>query len=102
MYCITGDKSYLLTDYCPCRKYFVVRFTDGNGKRWFQLAYRWGFWTYYLQSMRHTDYGTYGEPLQFDAEEQAVAHINEESEWLRRQQKASQIFFEVVGEVNNG
>lgn len=101
MYLVTGEKSYLLTDYCPSRKYSVIKFTDGNGKQWFQLAYRWGFWTYYLQSLRETDYGTYGSPLRFDTGEEAVAHIKEEREWLDRQQKASQVVFEVVGEVND-
>ena len=101
MYVVTGEKSYLLTDYCPLRKYSVVKFTDGNGKQWFQLAYRWGFWTYYLQNVRQTDYGPYRYSLQFDTEEQAVLHIKKEREWLDRQQKTSQVFSEVVGEVND-
>lgn len=99
MYCVTGEKSYLLTDYRPSRKYSVVKFTDGNGKQWFQLAYRWGFWTYYLQSLRETDYGTHGAPLQFYTEKEAVAHIKRERKWLDRQQKASQIVYEVVGDA---
>jgi hypothetical protein len=43
MYVVTGEKSYLLTDYRPTRKYVLAQLTDGNGKRWWQLAYRWGF-----------------------------------------------------------
>ena len=100
MHCVTGDKSYLLTDYCHTRKYSVIRFTDGNARQWFQLAYRWGFWTYYLQSLRRTDYGTCGEPLQFDTEDEAMTHIKNERRFLDRQQKASQIFFEVVGALD--
>lgn len=96
MYCVTGDKSYLLTDYCPSRKYAVVKLTDGNGKRWFQLGYRWGLWTFYLKSLRETDYGIYGEPLQFDSQEQAVAHVKEEREWLDRQENSLNVIEEVV------
>ena len=101
MYCVTGEKSYLLTDYCPSRKYSVVEFTDGLGKQWFQLAYRWVFWVFYLQALRETDYGMYGQPLQFDTKEKAVTHIKKERHWLDQQHKASQVFSEVVGEVNN-
>lgn len=96
MYRVTGDKSYLLTDYCPSREYSVVKFTDGNGEQWFQLAYRWGLWTFWLQSLRQTDYGTHGKPLAFDTAEQAVNHIREEREWLARQENSRRVREEVV------
>lgn len=101
MYCVTGEKSYLLTDYHPSRKYTIVKFTDGNGKQWFQLAYRWGFWTCYMQSIRQTFCGTIKTPLQFYTAESAATHIKEEREWLDRQQKASQIVYEVVGAAHD-
>jgi len=96
MYRVLGEKSYLLTDYSPSREYSVVKLTDGNGKQWFQLAYRWGFWTFYLQSLRKTEYGTNGSPLQFDSMEQAVDHVTAEREWLARQERSRQVCEEIV------
>lgn len=96
MYRVTGDKSYLLTDYCPSREYSVVKFTDGNGKQWFQLAYRWGFWTFWLQTLRRTEYSTLGCPLRFASAEDAVDHIKEEREWLARQENSLRVTEEVV------
>jgi hypothetical protein len=96
MYITTGEKSYLLTDYRPSRKYFVVKFTDGNGEQWFQLGYRWGLWTFYMQSLRKTDYGTYKSPLQFNSAEKAAEHIRAEHKWLDRQEKSGQVVAEVV------
>lgn len=98
MYVVTGDKSYLLTDYCPSRKYAVVRFTNGNGEQWYQLAYQWLFGTYYLQSLRETDYGKYGHPLTFESSEKAIVHIEREREWLENQRRINTVTAELVNE----
>lgn len=96
MYVVTGEKSYLLTDYSPSRRYYVVRFTDGNGQQWFQLAYRWLFWTFYLHDLKQTDYGTYKYPLKFESVAQALLHLDKERCWLDRQEKSRIISVEIV------
>jgi len=96
MYVVTGEKSCLWTDYCPTRKYFIVKFTDGNGEQWWQLAYRWGWWTYYLQRLREYYSGTvYGTPLTFDSLDAAKQHLEEERAWLDRETRSRQVTEEI-------
>lgn len=99
MYVVTGEKSYLLTDYNPDRKYILAKFTDGNGKQWWQLAYRWGFWTYWLNRMGYFESGTkyIRGPMTFDSLEAAQCHLQREGEWLDRQAKSQEISVEFVG-----
>lgn len=100
MYVYTGEKSYLWTDYSAARKYFLVKFEDGNGEQWWQLAYRWGFWTYYLQSLRHSgECGRVGSPLAFDCPATARQHLADERDWLERQEKSRQVSTEIVEEM---
>lgn len=101
MYIVTGEKSYLLTDYCPSRKYAVVRFTNGNGEQWCQLGYKWLFRTFYLQSLRETDYGTYGDPLEFDTAEHAAAHLDRERTWADNAHRENTITVEKVADLEN-
>lgn len=96
MYVVTGEKSYLLTDYSPSRRYYVVRLFDGNGKEWFQLAYRWLGLSFYLQSLRQTDYGTYGDPMEFESAEKARRHLECERSWLDREQKSRMVWVEEI------
>lgn len=97
---VTGEKSYLHTDWKPGRKYTLARFTDGNGEQWWQLAYRWGFWTYFLSRLREYDSGTIlaDGPLTFDSAEQAMAHLGREQEWLDRRARSQQVSVEFVGD----
>jgi hypothetical protein len=105
MFVVTGDKSYLFTDYCPSRTYFVVEFTNGNGEKWFQLAYNWGFWTWYLSHMRYggvdwcgEPYGERtGKPLEFDSEEKARHHLEREKAWLERRERDHRVTARVIG-----
>ncbi len=100
MYVVTGEKSYLWTDYCPTRKYFFVKFTDGNGKEWWQIAYRWGWWTYYLKSLREYASGTvYTDALTFDSLDAAKQHLEKERAYCERETKSRQITFEIVGDA---
>jgi hypothetical protein len=97
MYVVTGEKSCLWTDYCPTRKYFVVKFTDGNGKEWYQLAYRWGWWTYYLRRLRVYFSGSVGgSPMTFDSLDEANLHLEKERAWLERETRSKQIFTKIV------
>ncbi|NDD52351.1 hypothetical protein EBZ39_00465 [bacterium] len=100
MYVVTGEKSYLWTDYCPTRKYFFVKFTDGNGKEWWQVAYRWLFWTCYLKRLREYFSGSVrGEPMTFKSLGAAKCHLQEERMWLDRQERSKQISVEIVGDA---
>ena len=105
MFIVTGDKSYLFTDYCPLRKYFVVEFTNGNDEKWFQLAYNWGFWTWYLSHMRldRIDWCNEpcgertGNPLTFDSEEKARHHLKRERAWFGQRERSNQVTARVIG-----
>jgi len=95
----TGEKSYLLTDYCPSRRYTLAKFTDGNGRQWWQLAYRWGWWTFYLLRLtRHADTGPTGEPMTFKTPEHARKHLELERDEIRRVAKSQDISVEFAGE----
>ena len=87
MYVVTGEKSYLLTDYRPFRKYTPTKFTDSNGRQWWQLAYRWWWWTCYLNRLGYFDNGsTYVRgPMTFDTPEEARRHVEREDEWFSGQ-----------------
>jgi hypothetical protein len=99
MYVVTGEKTYLLTDYRPTRKYVLAQLTDGNGKRWWQLAYRWGFWTYYLRSLRASDLGGYhGWPLAFDSPDAARQHLADEQAWLDHRARSKSVTVEFANE----
>ena len=92
MFIFTGEKSYLSTDYCPSRKYMLARFVDGNGNKWWQLAYRWGFWTYYLNQLGHHDSGSCVRgPMTFDTADEARQHLEREAEWLDQMAKSQEI-----------
>lgn len=98
MYEVLGEKSYLSTDYCPSRDYFVVELTDGNGREWYQLAYR-GWWGLrWLNSIGHTDYGDSFSPMTFDSEDAARSHIVREREWMDRKNRAERVTARVIGE----
>lgn len=94
----TGEKSCLFTDWKPWRKYTLAKFTDGNGEQWWQLAYRWGLWTHYLNRLREYDSGAIlaDGPLEFDSAEQAMTHLDREQEWLDRETRSQQISVEFV------
>ena len=97
---VTGEKSYLLTDYRPSRKYTLAKFTDGNGKQWWQLAYRWWWWTYYLNRLARFESGCTGvrNPMMFDTAHEARRHLEREAEWLDRDAKSKSILVEFVCE----
>jgi hypothetical protein len=97
---VTGEKSYLLTDYCPSRKYTLAKFMDGNGKQWWQLAYRWGWWTYYLNRLTRFESGSAGvrHPMVFDTPEEAKEHLAWERDEIDRVAKSQDISVEFVGE----
>ena len=98
MYIAAGEKTYLLTDYCPTRKYSIVRFTDGNGKQWYQLEYRWLFWTFYLLRLtRHADTGPTGKPMEFKSLEDAQQHLERERKYVDREERSHQVVSEIVG-----
>jgi hypothetical protein len=104
MFVVTGDKSYLFTDYCPSRRYFVVEFTNGSGERWYQLAYNWGFWTWYLSHMQwrgldlnNEAYGDRtGTPLEFDSEDKARRHLERERAWLDQRERDHRVTSRVI------
>jgi hypothetical protein len=97
---VTGEKSYLLTDYCPRRKYALAKFTDGNGKQWWQLAYRWGWWTFYLNRLTRFASGCTGvrHPMMFDTPDKAKEHLAWERDEIDREAKSQDISVEFVGE----
>jgi hypothetical protein len=102
MYVITGDKSYLATDYCPSRKYTLAKFTDGNGKQWWQLAYQWGWWTCYLNCLGFHDSGPASRsPMEFDTSEAARRHLEREREWLDRDERSRSISVEFENLTDN-
>ena len=97
MYVLTGEKSYLWTDYCPARKYFFVKFTDGNGKQWWKIAYRWACWTYYLNQLcEHWGGSSSGSPMEFDSLDEAKRHLEKEREWFEHHNKSNQVSVEIV------
>lgn len=96
MYETLGEKSYLSTDYCPSRDYSVVELQDGNGRQWYQLAYRGWLGLRWLNSIRHTDYGDSKSPMTFDSEDAAREHIARECEWLERKNCAKRVTARVI------
>jgi hypothetical protein len=100
MYVLTGEKSYLWTDYCPTRKYLFVKFTDGNGKQCWKIAYRWGWWTCYLKRLcEHCGGGVTGSPMAFDSIDEAKWHLKIEREWPERETRSKQVSVEIVGDA---
>jgi len=97
---VTGEKSYLLTDYCPSRRYTLAKFTDGNGKQWWQLACRWGWWTFYLNRLTRFESGSTGvrHPLMFNTPEEAKEHLEWERDEIDREEKSQSISVEFVNE----
>ena len=100
MYVFTGEKSYLRTDWEPGRKYTLAKFTDGDGKQWWQLAYRWGFWTCYLNDLQEFDSGSICPvgPMEFDSAEQAMRHLDRERKWHDAQSRSQKVSVEFVGD----
>ena len=96
MYEILTEKSYLSTDYCPSRDYAVVELQDGNGRQWYQLAYRGWLGLRWLNSIRHTDYGDSKSPLKFASEDAAREHIARECDWQDRQNRAKRVTARVI------
>jgi hypothetical protein len=100
MYVVTGEKSYLWTDYCPTRKYFFVKFTDGNGEQWWKIAYRWGWWTCYLKRLcEHYSGSVTGSAMTFDSIDAAKRHLEKERAWLERETRSKQVSVEIVGDA---
>lgn len=89
----------MITDYNANRKYMLAKFTDGNGKQWWQLAYRWGWWTYYLNRLARFESGSTGvlEPIMFDTSDEARRHLEREAEWLDQTAKSQEISVEFMG-----
>jgi hypothetical protein len=101
MYVVTGEKTYLLTDYCPRRKYILAKFTDGNGNEWWQLAYMWGYWTYYLNRLGYSESGwpQIRGPMLFDNADAAMQHLERERDWRDQEKRSREISVEFINKT---